>query len=75
MAKSLGISVTDLTPSLVPVETVEPLAEIMGLSLKNVTLTVVNTETSKSVYSDRARDGLQLFYPFVKHGSAAFGME
>ncbi len=52
MAKSLGISVTDLTPSLVPVETVEPLAEIMGLSLKNVTLTVVNTETSKSVYSE-----------------------
>ena len=30
---------------------------------------------SNSVYSDRARDGLQLFYPFVKHGSAAFGME
>ncbi len=52
MVKPLGIAVTELTPSLVPVETTEPLAEIMGLSLKNVTLTVVNTETNKSVYSE-----------------------
>ena len=51
-AKDLGIKVTPLTPSLVPVETVEPLGELMGLSLKNVTLSVTDTDTSKVVFSE-----------------------
>ena len=51
-AKSLGIKVTDLTPSLVPVETVESVSELMGLSLKNITLTATDNESGKSVYSE-----------------------
>lgn len=39
MLAKLGIPVTDLKPSLVPVETKENTAELMGLTLKNVTLT------------------------------------
>jgi predicted Rossmann fold flavoprotein len=51
-AKSLGIKVTALTPSLVPVETLEDVSEIMGLSLKNVTLTATDNESGKAVYSE-----------------------
>lgn len=51
-ARSLGIKVTELVPSLVPVETVEPLASVMGLSLKNVTLSVIDTESGRTVYSE-----------------------
>ena len=38
MLAALGIPVTDLRPSLVPVETKEKTAELMGLTLKNVAL-------------------------------------
>lgn len=51
-AKELGIKVTELTPSLVPVETIEPLGELMGLSLKNVTLKLTDTDTSRIVFSE-----------------------
>ncbi len=51
-AKALGIKVTDLVPSLVPVETVENVSELMGLSLKNVTLTITDSESGKCVYSE-----------------------
>lgn len=51
-AKDLGIKVTDLSPSLVPLETTEDVSEIMGLSLKNVTLTVKDNETKKTVFSE-----------------------
>ena len=51
-ARALGIKVTSLAPSLVPCETVENVAELMGLSLKNVTLKVTNKETSKTVFSE-----------------------
>ena len=40
MFEALGIPVTELKPSLVPVETKENTAELMGLTLKNVTLSV-----------------------------------
>ena len=52
-AKSLGISVTELSPSLVPLETVdrEP-AEMQGLSLKNTALEIIDTQSNKSVYRD-----------------------
>ena len=51
-AKEVGIKVTELTPSLVPLETLEDVSEIMGLSLKNVTLTVRDNETKKTVFSE-----------------------
>jgi len=40
MAKELGVAVTPLKPSLIPVETKEDFSPLSGLTLKNVTLTV-----------------------------------
>ena len=51
-AKMLGIKVTELAPSLVPVETVEDVSQIMGLSLKNVTVRVTDLKNGKCVYSE-----------------------
>ncbi|MBQ8344386.1 MAG: aminoacetone oxidase family FAD-binding enzyme, partial [Clostridia bacterium] len=51
-AKSLGIGVTDIFPSLVPLETKENVACLMGLSLKNVTLKVVDNKTGKVVFNE-----------------------
>ncbi len=52
-ARSLGISVTDLSPSLVPLEIVErDCAEMQGLSLKNTALEVVDSESGRTVYRD-----------------------
>ena len=49
-AKSLGIGVTDTSPSLIPIETEENTYELSGLTLKNVTLTAYRGE--KAVYSE-----------------------
>ncbi len=50
-AKSLGHSVTDLSPSLVPLHTKESFVrDLMGLSLKNIEITV--TSGQKQVYHD-----------------------
>ena len=51
-AKSLGIGVTDIFPSLVPLETKENVTCLMGLSLKNVTLKVVDNKTGKVVFNE-----------------------
>lgn len=50
MARELGLDVTELKPSLVPVVTKDKTEEMMGLTLKNVTLTVSRGE--KKVYSE-----------------------
>lgn len=51
-AESLGHTVTEILPSLVPVEVEESWPyELMGLALKNVELTVLN-EKNKEVYKD-----------------------
>ncbi len=50
MAKELGLDITELKPSLVPVVTKDKTEEMMGLTLKNVTLTVSRGE--KKVYSE-----------------------
>ena len=52
LAKKCGIEVTPLLPSLVPLETVENLTEIMGVSLKNVTLKIRNNDTGKVVFEE-----------------------
>ena len=48
--KSRGVPVTALKPSLVPIETAEDTGELMGLTLKNVTLTAKRGE--KTVYTE-----------------------
>ena len=51
-AKSLGHEITPLVPSLVPLETIENVKEIMGVSLKNVVLKIRNNETGKIVFEE-----------------------
>ncbi|MBR5538704.1 MAG: NAD(P)/FAD-dependent oxidoreductase [Clostridia bacterium] len=52
-AKAFGIEVTDLSPSLVPLEIIEKdCAEMQGLSLKNTALEVIDSSNGKSVYRD-----------------------
>jgi len=54
LAKSAGHTVTELTPSLVPIEVHEGFCSaLQGLSLKNVELRVVNSANFKTVYEDR----------------------
>jgi len=51
LAKALGHSVTVLSPSLVPIESTDPICkELQGLTLKNVAVSI--TENQKTVYSD-----------------------
>ncbi len=53
IAKDFGLEVTELSPSLVPLETVdrEP-AQMQGLSLKNTGLEIIDTANGKCVYRD-----------------------
>lgn len=51
-AEKLGHTVTEITPSLVPVEVEEEWPyELMGLALKNIGITVLN-EKNKKIYTD-----------------------
>lgn len=52
LAEKLGHTITELKPSLVPLETRENCAEMMGLSLKNVTLKLMDNEKNKAVFSE-----------------------
>ncbi len=52
MAERLGHTITPLKPSLVPIETEENCAEMMGLSLKNSVLTVRDNEKGKIVFKE-----------------------
>lgn len=68
-AKQAGHTVTPLVPSLVPIVTKEKYcADMMGLSLKNVTLTLVDSETGKAIFSEL---GEMLFTHFGVSGSLA----
>ncbi|MBQ6702443.1 MAG: NAD(P)/FAD-dependent oxidoreductase [Clostridia bacterium] len=52
-AESLGINTVPRKPSLVPIEVKEKwVRALMGLSLKNVTLTVFDKKKQKEIYSD-----------------------
>ena len=51
-AKELGHQIVPLVPSLVPLETVEDVSQIMGVSLKNVVLKIRNNENGKIVFEE-----------------------
>lgn len=53
LAKQAGHTITELKPSLVPLESKNPDCKSMqGLSLKNVSLKIVDNKSQKAVYSD-----------------------
>lgn len=53
LAKQAGHTLIDLKPSLVPLESKNPDCKAMqGLSLKNVSLKIINDQNNKVVYSD-----------------------
>lgn len=52
-AKQAGLEVTPLSPSLVPIEVIEPWCkELQGLSLKNVSVSVTDNYSGKSIFND-----------------------
>ncbi len=53
LARQAGHGITELKPSLVPLEIHEGFcSELMGLSLRNTAIKVIDTEKSKEIYSD-----------------------
>ncbi len=53
LAKQSGHKITELLPSLVPLEIHEGFCtDLMGLSLRNTAIKVVDTENGKTVYND-----------------------
>ena len=53
MAEKAGHTIIPIVPSLVPIETEENYCtEMMGLSLKNVTLSLKDTKTDKVIYNE-----------------------
>ncbi len=71
-AEALGIKVTDILPSLVPLEVCEHYVKSMqGLSLKNVALRAFDTEKNKLIYEDF---GEMLFTHFGVSGPMILSM-
>ncbi len=65
-AEELGHTVTDIKPSLVPIESDDDYCrEMMGLSLKNVVLTLKDTVKNKDIFSEM---GEMLFTHFGVSG-------
>ena len=53
LASALGHTVTDINPSLVPLECHEGFcSELMGLSLRNCAIRVIDTNKNKEIYDD-----------------------
>lgn len=53
LAKQAGHKITELVPSLVPLEIHEGFCtDLMGLSLRNTAIKVVDTENGKTIYTD-----------------------
>ena len=54
LAQKLGHTITNLKPSLVPIEIFEKsiCKNLQGLSLKNVSIKIVDNENKKEIYSD-----------------------
>ena len=54
LAKKVGHTVTELRPSLIPLETydIETCRKLQGLTLKNVSITITDIEKNKKIYED-----------------------
>lgn len=66
LAKSVGHNIISPTPSLVPLNIHEGFcSQMMGLSLKNVAIKVIDTKKNKTIYSD---NGEMLFTHFGVSG-------
>ena len=52
IAEKLGHTVTMLSPSLVPMETVESCGEMAGLTVKNCVFTLTDMKTGKKLFSE-----------------------
>lgn len=53
LARQAGHTVTELMPSLVPLEIHEGFcSDLMGLSLRNISIKVIDTEKNREIYSD-----------------------
>ena len=52
MAEEIGHTVTEIKPSLVPLETYEVEKELQGLSLKNVKIQLKDTSKKRIIYED-----------------------
>ena len=54
IAEELGHTITEIKPSLVPLEVYnkEEIKKLQGLSLKNVEINVIDTEKNKVIYND-----------------------
>ena len=52
LAKRLGHTVTDLRPSLIPLETEEDCSAAAGLTVKNAVLTLLDTKSGKKLFSE-----------------------
>ena len=54
MAKELGHIITNIKPSLVPLETYQTsiCQQLQGLGLKNIKIKIINTEKNKTIYED-----------------------
>jgi len=66
LAEALGHTVTEIRPSLVPIESDDDYCrDMMGLSLKNVLLTLKDTEKNRTLFSEQ---GEMLFTHFGVSG-------
>ena len=54
LAKKVGHTITELKPSLIPIETfdLESCKKMQGLTLKNVAITITDIEKNKKIYED-----------------------
>ena len=53
LARQAGHTVTKIKPSLVPLESIESYCcDMMGLSLRNIKIDLLDTKTEKTIYSD-----------------------
>ena len=54
LAEKLGHTITNLKPSLVPIETFDKklCTELQGLSLRNVSIKIIDKEKNKEIYDD-----------------------
>lgn len=53
LLEKLGHTVTDIKPALVPLKSEDKICkELQGLSLRNISINLIDTETNKLIYSD-----------------------